>query len=110
MKRLSILLFALTTISCKRLDVESGTPKCVVNKIRVFNQSAPCNDSKVLEYLFQGKSVFMFEPGTCENDMSAEVINADCNTLGYLDGFVGNTKINGEEFSKARFIKTTWAK
>lgn len=110
MKTLSILLFALTIISCRRLDIGRATPKCVVNKIRGFSKSPTCKDSKVLEYQFQGKSVFVFEPGTCGNDMTAEVINADCKTLGYLGGFAGNTKINGEEFSKATFIKTIWAK
>jgi len=42
--------------------------------------------------------------------MTAEVMSSDCVSLGFLGGFIGNTKINGEEFSSATFIKTIWQK
>jgi len=111
MKKLSILLLvAFVIISCNKLDIEKGTPKCVENKINDYNKSSTCNTAKVEEYTFQGNTVYTFDPGNCGADMTTEVINSDCNSIGYLGGIDGNTKINGEEFSKAKFIKTTWKK
>jgi hypothetical protein len=40
--------------------------------------------------------------------MTAEVINTDCNTIGYLGGITGNTKINKENFSNAVFNRIVW--
>lgn len=109
MKKLSIVLFiAVTIISCKKNDTEQGTPKCVENKIIDFKKSTNCNVAKVDEYSFQGNTVFAFDPGNCSPDMTTEVITADCETLGYLGGISGNTKINGTNFSNAEFIKTIW--
>jgi hypothetical protein len=110
MKIRTILLLATILISCDKLDIEKGTPKCVENKIKDFNKSSNCNNANVKEYTFQGNAVYTFEPGTCGADMGIEVINSDCHRLGYLGGISGNTKINGEEFSSATFIKTTWSK
>ena len=110
MKILSILLFATVIISCNKLDIEKGTPKCVENKIKNFNKSSTCDNAKVEEYTFQGKTVYTFDSGNCGADMTTEVISSDCNSIGYLGGIAGNTKINGEEFSNATYIKTTWKK
>ena len=47
MKKLSILiLIASVIISCKKLDIEKGTPKCIENKIKDFNKSSNCNNAK----------------------------------------------------------------
>lgn len=109
MKKLSIvLLIVATIISCKKNDIEQGTPKCVENKIIDFKKSSDCNVAKVDEYSFQGNTVFAFDPGNCSPDMTTEVITSDCETLGYLGGISGNTKINGTNFSTAKFIKTIW--
>lgn len=99
MKRLLIIFFMFLIISCNKLDIEKGTPKCVADKIKDFNVSAACDDANVKEYVFQGNMVFTFDPGTCGADMTTEVISVDCNTLGYLGGIDGNTQINGEDFS-----------
>ncbi|HTO16508.1 MAG TPA: hypothetical protein VLZ83_12105 [Edaphocola sp.] len=109
MKKLSMLLLIATVFtSCNKLHIEEGTPKCVEKKIKNFNKSTTCSDSKVDEYIFQGNTVYTFDPGNCGADMTTEVINSDCNSLGFLGGISGNTKINGVEFSTATFIKTTW--
>jgi len=111
MKKISIiLLIASVIISCTKLEIEKGTPKCVENKIKDFNKSSNCNNAKVDEYTFQGNTVYTFDPGNCGADMITEVISSNCNNLGYLGGISGNTKINGAEFSTATFIKTTWKK
>lgn len=113
MKRVAFLLvFAITAFTgCNKLEIESGTPKCVENKIKSFNKSSICDNADVTEYIFQGKTVYVFNPGnTCGADMTSEIIDSDCNSLGYLGGDSGNTKINGEDFSNATFVKTTWKK
>ena len=96
--------------SCNRPDIEKGTPKCIKDKIKDFNKSSPCGNAGVNEYSFQGNTVYAFGPGTCGADMTAEVMSSNCVSLGFLGGLTGNTKINGEEFSSAKFIKTIWKK
>jgi hypothetical protein len=110
-KRSFVFLFiASAIISCNKLDIEKGTPKCVESKIKEFNKSSVCDNAKVDEYTFQGNTVYTFDPGNCGADMATEVISSDCNSLGSLGGISGNTKISGVEFSTATFIKTTWKK
>lgn len=56
-------------------------------------------------------TVYVFNIGnTCGADMSSDVIDAECNNLGYLGGFDGNWEINGEDFSNAIFVKTVWTR
>lgn len=100
----------MIAISCNKPDIEKGTPKSVEKKIKDFDKTSICDNAKVDKFGFQGKIVYVFDPGTCGADMTSEVCDADCNNLGYLGGFVGNTKINGEEFSHAIFYKTIWQK
>ncbi len=111
MKILSILLLSSSLFfSCNKLDIEKGTPKCVENKIKDFNKKSTCSNARVEEYVFEGNTVYLVDPGNCGADMAAEVISSDCKSLGYLGGIAGNTKINGIEFSTATFVKTTWSK
>lgn len=108
-----ILFVVVTTAltSCNKLDIEAGTPKCIENKIKSFNKTPICDNADVTEHIFQGKTVYVFNPGnTCGADMTSEVIDSDCNSLGLLGGFSGNTTINGEKFSNASFVKTIWKK
>ena len=113
MKRLVFITIIATIVltGCNKLDIEKGTPKCVEHDIKDFNKNTSCsNGVNVKEYTFQGKTVYVFSPGTCGADMASGVIDSDCNSLGFLGGIAGNTKINGEEFSNATYIKTTWEK
>ena len=111
MKKLSILiLFPFLIYGCNKASTESGTPKCVEDKIKDFSTTSICKDVKVDEYRFQGKTVYLYDSEMCGADMASEIIDSDCITMGYLGGIIGNTKINGEEFSNAKFIKTIWKK
>ncbi len=106
-----LLLAVLVLLSCNKLDLEKETPKCVENKIKNFDKEQSCdNGVNVKKYAFQGKTVYVFDPGTCGADMTSEVIDSDCNSLGFLGGISGNTKINGEEFSNATFEGIIWEK
>lgn len=106
----SFLMVLMFFTSCKKLDIAQGTPNCIKNKIQSFEQHATCSDAHVEQFRFQSENVYVFSNGTCGADMSEEVLDCKCNSLGFLGGFVGNTKINGQEFSTATFIKTIWKK
>mgnify|MGYP000076591706 CR=1 FL=1 len=59
-------------------------------------------------YDFLGEKVYVFDPGTCGADMTSEVIDEDCNSLGFLGGIAGNVEINGANFSEAIARKIIW--
>jgi hypothetical protein len=101
-----ILAFCLFIFSACKKDRN----RCVDSKIDDFKKTAPCSSgAKVDEYKFQGNTAYVFEPGNCGADMTSEVLNDKCETIGFLGGISGNTKINGEDFSNAKFQKTLWS-
>ena len=102
------IVIVVLFLSCSKSISE--TPACLNDKIVDYGKSATCKDAAVKEYKFQSKTVYVFEPGTCGADMTSAVISMDCKTLGHLGGITGNTKINGEEFSNAVFVKIVWKK
>lgn len=114
MRNVATILFVFVfaaMISCNEIDIEPGTPICIENRIVNFNKTSICDDAHVAEYIFQGNTVYVFSPGsTCGADLSSEVIDSDCNSLGFLGGLSGNTKINGENFLNAKFVRTVWRK
>lgn len=83
---------------------------CVDAKITDFEGKDVCSKSgDIKEYTFQNKKVYVFNPGDCGADMTSEVIDENCNTLGYLGGITGNSKINNEDFyANAIFVRTIW--
>lgn len=94
--------------SCKKDEIASDTPSCIIEKIKEFKNYA-CSDGKVDEYIFQEKTVYVFDQGsTCGFDLTSDVVDEECNSLGFLGGFAGNTTINGESFSNAEFIRNIW--
>ena len=114
MKRILLLTVAAGIAgltSCNKAKVAKGTPDCVKDKITAFDEEITCEDGvKVDKYIFQDEEVYVFDPGNCGADMSSEVIDSDCNTLGYLGGITGNSTINGENFGNAQFQETIWEK
>ncbi len=110
MKKLLLLPALFIMITCKKDGIKKSTPDCVKLRIDEYTTSAPCDDAKVKEYLFQRKTVYVFEAGSCGADMTSTVINEQCNVLGHLGGVTGNTEINGEDFSNAKYKGTTWEK
>lgn len=107
----SVFLLMVALTSCSKPDIKKGTPDCVKDKINTFDREITCSDGvNVTEYTFQNKTVYVFNPGTCGADMSSEVIDTDCNTIGYLGGFSGNMIINNEDFSNAMYKGIIWEK
>ena len=106
-----LLIGCLLMAGCRKAgDDGSVMSQCLESKIEVFSNNSCDTGAKVSEYSFQGKMVFVFDPGSCGADLTSEVMDSDCNTLGFLGGLIGNTKINGKEFSTATFVKTIWVR
>jgi hypothetical protein len=103
-----ILISLLALIACRHLDVPEKAPACIERKIAAFLPETCEEGASVKEYLFQNRKVYVFDHGTCGADMTSEVADERCNTLGYLGGITGNTQINGEEFSHATLVRTIW--
>jgi hypothetical protein len=99
------LLFA----SCEKDERE--TPTCIWNKITAFDTTYNCEEAKVDKYTFQEETVYVFDPGVCsQTDMASEVLNQECESIGFLGGLMGNQTINGENFSNSHFEETIWTK
>lgn len=114
MKR-TFALLALSTVfafsACKKEQCGFGDlPECISDRINNGDNELFCDDANVKEFQFQQKTVYVFDPGTCGADFTSNVLDTDCNSLGFLGGLHGNTKINGEEFSNAVFVRTVWEK
>ena len=103
-----LLIFAFT--QCKKAKVGEGMPVAIQIAIEKFDKENSCNSAKVDEYKFQSQKVYVFDPGICGADMTSRVADKNNKTLGYLGGLAGNTKINGEDFSNANYIRTLWKK
>jgi len=106
-----LLLFLFSIISCTNyVGNHSEISDCLEEKIKEFEENAPCPDVSVSQYIFQGKMVYTFDPGTCGADMTSNALDENCISIGFLGGLIGNTTVNGEDFSKAIFVKTIWKK
>lgn len=110
--RISFIIFLFSVLfytACEKNSSSVKEPVCLTNHINAFSKTC-CSDAKVHEYTFQNRTVYVFASGTCGADLTSEVMDSDCNTLGYLGGLTGNTKINGEDFSHAAYQNTVWEK
>jgi len=106
MKIIGLVLISIFSISCNKIK---NAPYCIQEKTENFKSNSICEEgSKVKEYKFQGEIVYLFENGNCGADIASGVFDSECNELGWIGGFTGNTKINGEEFSNARYRRTIW--
>jgi hypothetical protein len=92
---------------CNEFDFGNKIPNCIIDEIADFKETSICEDATVKEYWFQSQIVYVFDPSCC-CDFQSPVLDYNCNVLGALGGISGNTKINGEEFSNAKFRRTVW--
>lgn len=106
MKRIAILyaLLIVTVLSCSKEDVGGEIPACVLEKVNELkaNDEVPQGTS-VSEYLFEQRRVFVEDLGTF-----ALVYDKNCNNIGMLGGFAGNTKVNGRDFAEAKLVREIW--
>ncbi|MFA6150071.1 MAG: hypothetical protein WC716_02040 [Chitinophagaceae bacterium] len=102
-------LTCLTLFSCsKKIAGTSGLSQCINSKlVELRKGGCPSRDS-LKQYTFQNKTVYVYQTGSCGADFASPVIDENCKELGFLGGFAGNQTINGEDFSKAIYVKTVW--
>lgn len=106
---LTLIFFTVLLTGCKVNNTQKASENCLAYRIKLFEESAPCPKGlNVSEYTFQNQIVYVLGGKNCGADMTTEVINTDCNTIGYLGGITGNTKINKENFSNAVFNRIVW--
>ena len=107
MKKLILYSIALILIlsSCKEDDLY---PSCLDGMIEDASTGLCDQGASVVEFLFQGNTVYVLNQGDCLNDGCSIVVDSDCNDLGCLGGIIGNEQINGESFGSAEFIQIVW--
>lgn len=82
---------------CTDRDVPDETPSCIRKSIRQFNRRAACDTgATVTRYTFQESVIYVFSPGNCGADQSAQVVDAACDNVCTLGGFTGNIVCNGD--------------
>ncbi len=103
---------AFLALACAKptKPVQTETPTCIQEKIQSF-QNQSCNrGAYVYEYIHNGQTVFVFNPGYCQVDVGATVYSANCEVLGQLGGVTGNTLIEGADFTSAVKVSSHWQK
>ena len=109
--RILSIVIIIFLLGCTKSEIKSDISECIEKKIKLFSSDNNyCNNASVREYRFQNKMVYVFDVGNCGADISAPVIDNNCNNLGFLGGISGNGIINGESFSNAKYLRTIWSK
>ena len=110
--KIHLLLFAiaiLTLQSCDLFDVDHTPVLCLSEKIKFIKKYAGHYQAYIIEYEFQNRLVYYINPGTGSEDEQYAIIDINCDTLGNLEGIVGNSIINGEDFyNNARKLRIIW--
>jgi hypothetical protein len=110
MKKTALILFlSLMIFSCEKIDKDA--PDCIRDLIRHNGNGLHLCETgaSVSLYSFQGRNVYVFDPGQCGADMGANVYNENCEMIGMLGGIAGNMIINDVRFDQAaKFQKTIW--
>jgi hypothetical protein len=100
--------FLVIFLGCGKSDL-SNTPPCLTKTIYFINTYIGRCPATIVEYEFQNKIVYYVDPGSCSEDQEFLILNSNCDTIGYLAGFAGNSIINGEDFyRKARILRAVW--
>jgi hypothetical protein len=79
-----IFIIGMMLTQCKRIDIAYGTSGCIREKIKSFSKYTCKTGGNVMEYEFDTKLVYVFKLGNCDEILNAEVLDASCNTLGYI--------------------------
>lgn len=105
----SIIFILLTLQSCDFYELNHSPIICLTEKIVFLKKYAGHCQAYIIEYEFQNRLVYYINPGTGSEDEQYAILNINCDTLGNLEGAVGNSIINGENFyDNARKLRTIW--
>lgn len=105
---LIVVSFLFSACAKKTHSTRATSP--LQTEINNFEKNTTCESAKISEYEFQSQLVYVFDPGKCGADMTSNVTDKQGKSLGQLGGFIGNTQINGKDFSTAKFMKIVWKK
>lgn len=92
---LSVMLFSF---QCEKDNQDSDIPKCLEDIITQLEKEDCPSVGTVVQYTFQGKTVFVINPKTCGADLTSAVIDEECNTICQLGGIIGNITCEGVNF------------
>ena len=104
-KLLTAIVLILFVSSCNQDD----NNECIENRIANFDSEICNNGATVKRFTFQGHTTYAIHPGNCIADGADEILDAECNFLGFVGGFGGASEINGENYyDNATFEATVW--
>lgn len=96
--------------SCKKIEIEKGTPGCIKHKIKEVQSRYVGGNPSVAEYSYKGENVYVFSPGgRCGNEPK-HVYDSHCNLIGIMMlGLSDENYMDTKDFfDNATFIKTIW--
>ena len=107
MEKLSFcLLLIFTILSC---DNEDEYPSCLTPIISDLTAHHCDSTAHISKYRLKGDILFVIDPGRCWDHQAYDVLNSDCEVIGFLQGFSGNSMINGVDFyEQAKLISVIW--
>ena len=104
-----VFLFLLSLGGCD--DEAVCLPECIIEEIGNLGEHHCSDSANISQYIFQGSTVYLIDPGNCGDDQSYDVVDSNCEVIGRLGGFVGNENINGVAFyENAKLIAIVWQK
>jgi hypothetical protein len=110
MKMIIPFLLNIAFTYCQKVDFREETGNCLKQKITEFEKGDYACDqgATVYRYKFQGRFVYVFNPGPCGADMISPVYDEDCVEICGLGGIAGNITCNGDNFSSATDETLIW--
>jgi len=102
------LFIAWLILSCGKDDNPCLQP-CIASIIADIAQHHCDSTANISQYKLKGEYLYVIDPGFCAFDQAYDVINKDCEVIGYLQGFAGNHIINGVDFyDNAKLVAVIW--
>lgn len=102
MKILPLVFLTFLLFGCRQAEeIDSEHEDCMKAKISAFKHSpeACTSGASIYTYRFQGKIVYVFNPGNCTADFFSNVYDKNCNLVCSLGGIAGNITCNGKNFA-----------
>ena len=91
MRSLLIILLSVFTLSVSCSKGNLFRAKCINDRIQEM-KDADCDDAKVEKWYFIGRSVYVFDPGSCDTtaNQTVSITDDNCVVICYMGGFAGS--------------------
>ncbi len=102
------LIILIGVVGCQKDGIKEDVPDCIREKILKFQKSDIICDSgaSVIRFDFNGRHVYVFDPGNCGADMQAGIYDGQCEEVCALGGIIGNVTCEGVSFIENATNKT----